>query len=154
MTPARAGPTEKDTMTKGEITALFERRHEAFNEHEAAALAEEYSEDAVVESPLAGGTATGRDAIERLYVTFFAAFTDLKLEQDELIVDGDAVSLLGRMTGTDNGGFMGMPPTHRKVSIRVALFYTFRDGQIVRERRVYDFTGVLIQVGLLKAKPV
>ena len=61
-----------------------------------------------VESPLAGGTATGRDAIERLYVTFFAAFTDLTLEQDELIIDGDAVSLLGRMTGTDNGGFMGM----------------------------------------------
>jgi len=47
-----------------------------------------------------------------------------------------------------------MAPTHRKVSIRVALFYTLRDGQIVRERRVYDFTGVLIQVGLLKAKPV
>jgi len=141
-------------MTKDEITALFERRHEAFNEHEAAALAEDFSDDATVESPLAGGTAMGREAIERLYVTFFAAFPDLTLEQDELLVDGDAVSVLARITGTDNGGFMGMPPTHRKVSIRLAQFYTLRDGQIVRERRVYDFTGVLIQVGLLKAKPV
>jgi steroid delta-isomerase-like uncharacterized protein len=141
-------------MTRDEITALFDRRLEAFNAHEAAALADDFSDDARVESPLAGGTATGREAIERLYVTFFAAFTDLTLEQDELLVDGDSVSLLARMTGTDNGGFMGGPPTHRKVSFRVALFYTLREGQIIRERRVYDFTGVLIQVGLLKAKPV
>ena len=70
-------------MTRDEITALFDRRLEAFNEHEAAALAEDYSDDAVVESPLAGGTATGREAVERLYVTFFAAFTDLKLDQDD-----------------------------------------------------------------------
>ncbi|MGH9146149.1 MAG: hypothetical protein ACRD1Q_05525 [Vicinamibacterales bacterium] len=31
--------------------------------------------------------------------------------------------------------------------------YVLRDGQIVHERRIYDFTGILIQVGLLKAKP-
>ena len=141
-------------MTRDEIAALFARRHEAFNEHEAAALAEDFSDDATVESPLAGGLATGREAIERLYVTLFAAFTDVKLEQEALLVDGDDVSFLGRMTGTDNGGFMGMAPTHRKVKFRVALFYTLRNGQIIRERRVYDFTGVLIQVGLLKAKPV
>jgi hypothetical protein len=26
--------------------------------------------------------------------------------------------------------------------------------EIVRERRIYDFTGVLVQIGVLKAKPV
>jgi hypothetical protein len=35
------------------------------------------------------------------------------------------------------------------------LFHTIGgNGRIIRERRVYDFTGLLIQVGLLKAKPV
>ncbi len=29
-----------------------------------------------------------------------------------------------------------------------------KDRKIVRERRVYDFTGLLVQIGLLKAKPV
>ena len=28
-----------------------------------------------------------------------------------------------------------------------------KDGQIARERRIYDFTGLLVQIGLLKAKP-
>jgi hypothetical protein len=27
------------------------------------------------------------------------------------------------------------------------------DGRIVHERRILDFTGVLVQVGVLKAKP-
>jgi hypothetical protein len=28
------------------------------------------------------------------------------------------------------------------------------DGFITRERRIYDFTGLLLQVGALKAKPI
>ena len=36
----------------------------------------------------------------------------------------------------------------------MAYMFTLRDGLIVHERRVYDFTGMLIQIGLLKAKPV
>ena len=30
----------------------------------------------------------------------------------------------------------------------------FKNGLIARERRIYDFTGLLIQIGVLKAKPV
>ena len=28
-----------------------------------------------------------------------------------------------------------------------------RDGEIVYERRIYDFTGLLLQIGVLRAKP-
>jgi hypothetical protein len=31
--------------------------------------------------------------------------------------------------------------------------HRLRAGKIVHERRIYDFTGLLIQVGLLKTKP-
>jgi hypothetical protein len=27
------------------------------------------------------------------------------------------------------------------------------DGAVVHERRIYDFTGMLVQIGVLKAKP-
>jgi hypothetical protein len=33
------------------------------------------------------------------------------------------------------------------------FFYQFENGKIVRERRIYDFTGLLVQIGVLKAKP-
>jgi steroid delta-isomerase-like uncharacterized protein len=141
-------------MDRQEIAAWFARRHQAWNRHDAAALTADYAEDSQVESPLAGGTAVGREAVERLYCTFFDAFTDLCLDQEELLIDGDRVVLVGRSTGTDTGGFMGMAATHRAVSVPIAFFYELRDGKIARERRVYDFTGILVQVGLLRAKPL
>ena len=141
-------------MTREEIVAFFARRQRALNLLDAAALAADYSEGATVDSPLAGGAATGRDAIEKLYATYFAAFPDLKFEEEVLLIEGDHAAQLARVSGTDSGGFMGMAPTRRKITFRIGWFYTMHDGQITRERRVYDFTGLLIQVGLLKAKPV
>ena len=141
-------------MTRDEIAALFARRQQSWDRLDAAALALDYSDDATVDSPLAGGSATGRDAIEKLFATYFAAFPDFKFEHEVQLIDGETVSQLIRASGTDMGGFMGMSPTRRKITFRCAFFYSLRGNQIVRERRVYDFTGLLIQVGLLKAKPV
>jgi steroid delta-isomerase-like uncharacterized protein len=141
-------------MNRQEIVALFARRQADWDSLDAASLARDHSDDGRVESPLAGGTAVGREAIEKLYRTYFTAFADLHLVQDELLIDGDRVVLVGRSSGTDTGGFMGMEPTGRAFSVPVVLFYELRDGLIHRERRVYDFTAVLIQVGLLKTKPV
>ena len=61
-----------------------------------------------MESPLAGGSATGREAIEKLYATYFRAFTDFKLEQRDLLIDRDRAALFAWISGTDRGGFMGM----------------------------------------------
>ena len=141
-------------MTRDEMVAFFTRRRQAWERLDAVALAADYAEDATVDSPLAGGSAAGRDAIERLFLTYFAAFPDFRFEWEMLLIDGDDVAQLLRASGTDSGGFMGMAPTHRKISFRCGFFYTVREGRIASERRVYDFTGVLIQVGLLKAKPV
>jgi steroid delta-isomerase-like uncharacterized protein len=140
-------------MQRSDIEAMFARRQQAWDRLDARALASDHGDESIVESPLAGGRVSGREAIERLYATYFAAFTDLKFQQDELLIDGDRVALLGRVTGTDNGGFMGMAASHRPVSVPIVFFYELRDGVIARERRIYDFTGVLVQVGLLKAKP-
>jgi predicted ester cyclase len=141
-------------MDRQEIVALFARRQADWDHLNAASLAADHSEDGRVESPLAGGIAAGRAAIEKLYNTYFTAFADLHLEQDELLIDGNRAVLVGRASGTDTGGFMGMEPTGRAFSVPVVFCYELQGGLIHRERRVYDFTGVLVQVGLLKTKPV
>jgi steroid delta-isomerase-like uncharacterized protein len=141
-------------MSRDEIAALVARRQLAWDAGDAHALTQDHSEDCVVDSPLGGGPTKGREAIERLYTTYFRAFTDLKLEGGDLLIDGQRAALLATVSGTDHGGFMGMAPTRRAVRISVVFIYEFEKGQIVRERRVYDFTGLLVQVGVLKAKPV
>jgi predicted ester cyclase len=56
--------------------------------------------------------------------------------------------------GTHVGTMMGIAPTGRSFRFRIAFMLTFNeDHRIVEERRIYDFTGLLVQVGVLKAKP-
>jgi steroid delta-isomerase-like uncharacterized protein len=113
----------------------------------------DYAPDAVVESPLAGGTTQGLEQIKQVFQTYFTAFPTLEMEEHELLIDGGRAAVMATFAGKDVGGFMGMPATGRLVTIPVVFMYEFKDGRIVRDRRVYDFTGVLIQVGTLKAKP-
>lgn len=141
-------------MTRDETIAFVARRIELWNQHDAHALAADHADTGVVVSPMAGGTITGREDITKVYERLFQTFTDLTIEQDDLLIDGDRVALLASFTGTDRGGFMGLPPTNRTVHVPVAFFSHIVDGRIVHERRVYDYLGLLIQIGTLKAKPV
>ncbi len=58
-----------------------------------------------------------------------------------------------QLAGTDLGGFMGLAPTGKPFRITIVFLFTFDDRHIVHERRIYDFTGMLVQIGVLKAKP-
>lgn len=140
-------------MSRTEIEAFFADRQRGWERHDARALAEGHAVDGIVESPVVGGEARGREAIAALYETFFRAFTDLKLSVEHLIIDGTQVALVATTLGTDRGGFMGMAPTGRSVRLPVVFVYELAEGLIARERRIYDFTGLLVQVGILKAKP-
>ena len=139
-------------MTRDEILALFARREAACRSHDAAALAADHHPNGVVVSPT-GGVLEGREAIEHVYRVWLRAFPDLAFIHEDVIVDGDRVAVLCRVAGTHGGEFFGVPPTGRRVEIPAVFVYRLEGAQIVHERRVLDFTGVLIQVGVLRAKP-
>jgi steroid delta-isomerase-like uncharacterized protein len=141
-------------MSRAEIEALFARRQAAIDNLDAAALSQDYAEDCVVESPAAGGLLTGPDQVERARRSWFESFPDLKFTTDQLLIDGNQVVQITTMEGTDIGGFMGLTPKGKSFKVPAVYFYELRDGLIARERRIYDFTGMLLQVGVLKAKPV
>ena len=140
-------------MTRDEIVRVFDRRHDAVARRDAEALAADHAMDCVLESPAGGGTVKGREAIARIYRGMFTGFPDLAIDWSDLVIDGDRVVEMGTMSGTDTGGFMGLPPTGKSFGFPIAFVYTFKDRLIVHERRVYDFTGMLVQIGLLKTKP-
>lgn len=139
-------------MGRDEILALVKQRNAAWAAHDAAALAKVHAPNGTVASPV-GGVLEGRDEIERIYRLWFSAFPDIRMEQDDLLIDGDRVVMVARMSGTHSGDFFGLAPTGRPMEFQAALVMTVADGLIVDERRIYDFTGLLVQVGVLKAKP-
>ena len=138
-------------MTRDEISAFMARRDEAWRKLDAAALAADHAPDGDVISPT-GGVLEGREEIERIYSLWFRAFPDFAMERSDLLIDGDRAVLLATITGTHSGDFFGLAASGRRVQVFTALIYTLADGLIVHERRVLDFTGVLVQVGVLKTR--
>jgi uncharacterized protein (TIGR02246 family) len=139
-------------MTREEITAMFTRRDEAWDAHDAAGLASDHATDAVVISPT-GGVLEGRDDIQRIYQVWFTGFPDLRFTERDLLIDGDRVALIMTVAGTHAGDFFGVPASGRHVKADCAFVYTLKGSHIVHERRVLDFTGVLVQAGVIRAKP-
>jgi len=125
----------------------------AFKAHDLNAIVDLVSPDCVVDSMVAAGL-SGRDGIRQLYAEWFQGFPDLAVHAQETLIEGDRAVAFLTTAGTDTGGFMGLPPTGRSFRLIGAVIITVADGQIVRYRSLYDFTGLLVQVGILKAKPV
>ena len=139
-------------VTRDQIVELLARRTAAWNAHDAAALAALHAPDGTVASP-AGGALEGRDEIERVFRMYFSAFPDATMREEAVLIDGNRAVQVLSFSGTHVGEFFGLAATRRHVEALFASVMTIADGLIVDERRIYDFTGVLIQVGVLKAKP-
>jgi steroid delta-isomerase-like uncharacterized protein len=138
-------------MTRDAIIAIFERRRAAYAAKDSGTLVQDYSTDCVIESPTAG-THQGRAAAERALRTILDAL-DVTIHEEDLLIDGDKAAQILRLEGTDSGEFLGLPPTGRTFRVPGVFLYTFDNGLITHERRIYDFTSMLVQIGRLKAKP-
>jgi steroid delta-isomerase-like uncharacterized protein len=139
-------------MTREETVAFFARRQAAYDNLDAAALAADYAPDCVVESPM-GGTHHGPAAAKQVIEAGFHAFLDLKVRIEGQVIEGAQVVEIMNLEGTHIGEFLGLPPTGKSFRLTAAFVYELRGRQIVRERRIYDFTSGLLQIGVLKAKP-
>ena len=139
-------------MTRDEMLGLCRQWEDAFARRDLDALADLYSEHAVVESPMAG-TVTGRETVVQAQHGMFAAFPDMTWTFEPPLVDGHRAAIVAEAAGTHAGIIMGLPPTGRAFRGRLVFLLDVEDHHIVRDRRIYDFTGLLVQVGVLKAKP-
>lgn len=139
-------------MTRKKIQNFFAGRDEAWRRHDVAALTANHTEDGEVESPL-WGNVKGRSAIQRSYMEWFSSFPDAEYLTEHLLIDGNKVVQFVKMIGIQKGDFCGLAPTGKRFEAHCAFLFFLADDLIEREIRIYDFTGVLLQLGVLKAKP-
>jgi len=144
----------KDAMTRQQVEALIARREKAQSDHDISGITALYSDDIVVDSPMAGGAIHGRAAVEEVNHAWIAAFPDAAFTREHLVIEGARAVWIGEVRGTDTGGFMGMLPTGKPFRVPMVFVYTVKDGSISHEQRIYDFSGMLIQIGVLKARPL
>jgi predicted ester cyclase len=134
------------------MLAFCKRRVEAWGRRDPVALASDHTERGTVVSPIFS-TISGRDAIQRSYESLFQSFPDWSMDNEPPLIDGDRVAVSFTAKATHAGRFMGLDGTGRRCEIHGVLLMEMANGLIAHERRVYDFTGLLIQLGVLRSKP-
>jgi steroid delta-isomerase-like uncharacterized protein len=143
-------------MTSDETRRFIRRYVELWQQQDIRGLGACYAEHAHVDSPMFHAL-DGREAIEKSFTELFKVFSDSKIGVDDIIIDnesGGRCVTVFTSQGTHRGVLFGLPGTGRRVEIKGAFLMTFEGDQIVLERRLYDFVGMLLQLGVLKAKAV
>jgi predicted ester cyclase len=62
-----------------------------------------------------------------------AALSDVQLEIDDLVAEGDSVVARWKMAATHTGSLMGEAPSGKRLSSRGLTYYRLADGRIVED---------------------
>jgi steroid delta-isomerase-like uncharacterized protein len=142
-------------MTSDEIRSFLERFVRAWEQQDVATLGACYTHDCTVVSPIFH-TLKGRVQVERSYADLFRALANPTIRVDDTVISSDEPAravIVWTAQSIHAGEIFGVQGSGKRIERTIAYIMTFRDGLIVNERRVYDFTNMLMQLGVLKAKP-
>ena len=139
-------------MKRKEVEAILGEWTDAWKRRDPVALAVPHSEGAVYESMLAG-TIRGHAAIESLYRSWFSAFPDMEFEVQSQLIDRAQAAVFWSQRGRHMGDFCGLAGTGRSFVLHGVFLMTLQNGRITSMQSLYDFTGLLLQLGVLRTKP-
>ncbi len=71
------------------------------------------------------------EEVKRIVKNYRAAFPDLKVQVQELVVEDDQAAVLVTFTGTHTGEYEGFPPTYQKSRFTDLQILRFCDGKVV-----------------------
>jgi steroid delta-isomerase-like uncharacterized protein len=139
-------------MTHDEIHEFFATQQRHWQALDAAALAAGHTPDGTIISPIFR-TVRGAEQIGASYRGLFEIFPDWDYRAGTLLIDDSRVAESFTASATHRGEFLGLPGSGKRFTIEGVRLFEMRDGRIAHERRYYDFTGLLMQLGVLRGKP-
>ena len=134
-------------MDRAAIEASTRARFEAWNSHDAGAVAACFAEDCVM-TDQSGQQLHGRAAVREWAGMWLGAFGDLHFDVRAIHVDGTATVTEWVGTGTHDGDLMGIPASGRRTTTVGATCSTLSDdGLVVEERGYFDALGIMQAIG-------
>jgi predicted ester cyclase len=78
----------------------------------------------------------------------------MRMVADDVIASGNKVVARVRYTGTNQGAFMGMPATGKRVDVQLTDMFLFGDdGRVHEHWGVMDALALMQQIGAVPAGP-
>jgi steroid delta-isomerase-like uncharacterized protein len=131
-----------------DLAAVARRLYEEVFNQGRVELVEELVAEDFVEHESVPDMPTDRTSVPAFVQMFRGAFPDGRMDPEDILVDGDKIACRVRMSGTHDGEFMGIPPTHRKFSVQTIDIIEFRDGKAIAHWGVTDTAAMLEQLGV------
>ena len=95
----------------------------------------------------------GVEPFRQQVAAFRAAFPDLRVSIDDLMIDGDRFASRTTVTGTHTGDLMGMPATGRHISVEAVDIGRVENGQAKERWGGLNMYSMLTQLGVIPAPP-
>ena len=128
LTLAMGATVDAPMAPESVVRAMFD----AFNRHDAEAMARLYAADARLVSSDFCGPRTGRAEVARTYRELFAAFPDIRDDIEQVVVQGSQVAV--RFVARSRAG--GTP-----LHLPISTFVTVKRGRIVSDDSTFDTGG-------------
>ena len=122
----------------------------AMNAHDVDEMGKLCTEGIIADEVAEPEPFTGVGAFKQAYLDVFQGYPDCVAEVLETYADGHAVICQVRWYATNSGIFRGAEPTHKQVDIRIAYFFSLKDGKIDGITEYYDLATLLMQQGQLE----
>jgi steroid delta-isomerase-like uncharacterized protein len=130
--------------------ATIRRMFEAINAHDVDAFGAHIADDLVEHEEIPGIPST-KEGVLTMFRMYFEAFPDLEVKVEDVIASGDKIVNRVTYSGTNEGQFMGMPATGKRVdgieSIDITVFGD--DGLAHEHWGVFDAMGMMQQLGVI-----
>ena len=94
------------------------------------------------------GLPPGPEAERQQLLAFRGAFPDFNLEIEHLLADDSYVARVAKVSGTQDGEFIGAPPSGKRFEARVADIMRVEDGRLSEHWTVFDSSAMMAQLGL------
>ena len=129
--------------------ATMKRLYELINVGDIDGFGDLVAED-FVEHEETPGLEPSKEGVKQFFRMYRAAFPDLRMEAQDILVSGDKVVTRARATGTHQGEFMGMPATGKSIDVQLIDILRFGDDGLAREHwGVFDALAMMQQLGAI-----
>jgi steroid delta-isomerase-like uncharacterized protein len=124
---------------------------EVLNQGNMSRINDLLAPDFVEHEELPPGVPRDREGVTLLMTMLRSAFPDFKATIDDMIAEGDKVVVRMTWTGTQQGEFMGLPPSGKPMSIGVIDIFRMDRGKLVEHWGLSDTMSMMEQLGAMPA---
>ncbi|MCW5849672.1 MAG: ester cyclase [Anaerolineae bacterium] len=127
---------------------------EVFSKGNVAAIDEITAVNFVSHDPAAGGEIRGVDGFKQFVTAIHTVFPDIQFTVEDMLAEGDRVAVRWTMHSEHEGEGLGLPATHRPVTVTGAEFLRIVNGKIEEDWVTLDTLRLVNDMGLLEPKPM